>query len=329
MRITRKLFGLGVAVMMQAMLPFAALAHQSHGKYRIDTSSFWFTDSSGQPMAAIVYYPYRMNEHDALPGGEAYPAVMFMQGGNVDAARYAWLQELAAEGYIVVLPDKYPVTGPKLNGEEGVNTNTKLTNVGVLDAAVVQLHEWAADPYSPIHGRFDGQVAVAGHSWGGVVAILAVDEQRCVADTGAALAQCPVGYVRHPSISAMWLLGGHLENPNGPEDPSPINKPADFPVYLVAGSHDELSTVEEVQTTYHRYQAPKTYYEIDGANHFGWVDYLHPEDNLEDEIPATLAPQKQKADTIDAVVFFMDCHLKNNRSSACSKVPQSVVLPPL
>jgi alpha-beta hydrolase superfamily lysophospholipase len=318
--------GAVLGLLLGAFALTSGLAHQNHGTYRADSTSYWFTDTSGQPMAAIVHYPFEKSHHQAIPAGQAFPAVVFMQGGNVDAARYAWLRALAEEGYIVVLPDKYPVTAPKLNGQNGLNTNTKLTTVDVLNSAVIGLHGWAASAASPIHGRFDGQVAVAGHSLGGVIAIYAVDQIRCVGDAGAFIALCPVGYQRHPSIKAMWLIGGHLENPNGPPDPSPINKPANFPIYLLAGSQDALSTPAEVKTTFRRYQEPKLYYELQGANHFGWVDYLHPEDDLADELPTWVHPQVQKASSIDAILAFMDCNLKGNLT-ACAAIPRTPVSP--
>lgn len=316
----------GLFGLLATLLFAPALAHQNHGTYRVDSTSFWFTDTSGQPMAAIVYYPYERSHHDALPAGQAFPAVVFMQGGNVDAARYGWLRALAEEGYIVVLPDKYPVTAPKLNGQAGLNTNTKLTTVDVLNGAVTGLHRWHASGTAAIHGRFDGRVVLAGHSLGGVIALYAVDQARCISDPGAAIAQCPVGYQRHPSIKALWLIGGHLENPNGPPDPTPIAKPANFPVYLVAGSLDGLSTPAEVQATFRRLAEPRLYYELPAANHFGWVDYLHPEDDLADELPTTLHPQDQKAATVDAILYFMDCNLKGN-ATACAAIPRTPVAP--
>lgn len=309
---------LALAVTLLALAP--ALAHAT-GKYRSGITSVWFADAAGTPMAAIVYRPTAKANGAAL-GNEQFPAVVFMQGGNVDAGRYGWLQGLAEYGYIVVLPDKYPIAAPKLNGQNGINTNTKLTTVDVLDRAVKRLHAWSAEPSSPVFGRFDGQVAVAGHSLGGVVAITAVSE-ACASAAGV-IAQCPPLYVRDPSIVAMWLIGGHFENPYGPPDLTPIAKPAGFPVYLIAGTRDGASTVAEVRATYARLLGPKSYYELAGANHFQWTEYLHPEDDLRTDLTATIAATTQQAATIDAARKFLDCHLRND-SRSCGLVPVTLV----
>jgi alpha-beta hydrolase superfamily lysophospholipase len=275
-------------------------------------------------MAAIVHYPAAKANGAALTT-QRFPAVVFIQGANVDAGRYAWLGELAQYGYIVVLPDKYPVAAARLNGETGINTNTKLPTVDLLDHAVKRLHAWAATPQSAVAGRFDGRVVLAGHSLGGVVAITALDPAACLTP-GGAIAACPPLYVTHPSIVALWLIGGHFENPYGPADVTPIGKPAGLPVYLVAGANDGLSTPAEVQATWRRYAPPKRYYELPGANHFNWTAYLHPEDDLRSEVAADVTPVAQQAATVQAVRRFMDCELVID-VTACSSIPTTPVLP--
>jgi alpha-beta hydrolase superfamily lysophospholipase len=314
---------LSLALLIAGFHAVSTHAHTS-SKFRSGVTSFWFADSSGTPMAAIVYHPSVRANGQPLTS-EMFPAVVFMQGGNVDANRYAWLQGLAEHGYVIVLPDKYPVAAAKLNGQPGTNTNTKLTTVDVLDHAVKRLPIWATDAASPIFGRFDGRVVVAGHSLGGVVAITAVDEAACLTAAGA-IAQCPVPYIRDPSIVAMWLIGGHFENPNGPPDSSPIHKPPGFPIYLIAGSRDGASTPTEVQTTFRRYGGPKIYYELPGANHFNWTEYLHPEDDLRTDLAATITRPAQQSETIQAVRRFLDCHLANN-TQACALIPATPVAP--
>lgn len=304
---------------------FAAGAAQAAQGYQTDVTSFWVSDSSGTPMAAIVYYPWKQHNGQPIPEGTQFPATVFMQGGNTDAYRYTWLRELAAYGYIVVLPDKYPVVAAKLNGENGLNTNTKLTTVDLLDASVKRLHEWAAEPESEIAGRFDGQVSIAGHSLGAVIGIVALDPQRCIEDpASAAIAMCPPGYSLHPSIGSMWMIGGSHEAPNGPPDPSELRKPNGFPVYMINGTRDGLNTTAEGHTSFKRFRAPKIFFDIEGANHFGWGDYLHPEDNLRAEVPATIHPQEQQAISLNAIRLFLDCNHKGDLA-ACGTIPSTPV----
>lgn len=292
--------------------------------YQTDVTSFWFTDSSDTPMAAIVYYPWKQANGKPIPPATQFPATVFMQGGNTDAGRYTWLRELAADGYIVVIPDKYPVPAAKLNGENGINTNTKLTTVDVLDSAVKRLHDWVTEADSELFGRFDGQVSVAGHSLGAVVAIVAVDQTLCLDPVTQAIAQCPVPYVRHPSIKSMWMIGGSNESPNGPPSTTMINKPNGFPIYMINGERDCLTTTLEGNRTFNRYRSPKIFYDIPGANHFGWGDYLHPEDNLRNEIPATIHPQEQQAESLFAIRSFLDCNHKGDLA-ACGVIPSTPV----
>jgi alpha-beta hydrolase superfamily lysophospholipase len=197
--------------------------------------------------------------------------------------------------------------------------------VDLLDHAVKRLHAWAATPGSAVAGRFDGRVVLAGHSLGGVVAITALDPAACLT-MGGAIAQCPPLYVTDPSIVALWLIGGHFENPYGPPDITPIGKPVGLPVYLIAGANDGLSTPAEVQATWRRYAAPKRYYELAGANHFNWTEYLHPEDDLRNETSAGVTPVAQQAATVQAVRKFMDCELGIDRTM-CGGVPTTPVLP--
>jgi hypothetical protein len=73
-------------------------------RYQARVTSYDFADSSGTPMAAIVHYPAMKSNGGALTT-QKFPALVFMQGANVDAGRYGWLGDLAQYGYIVVLPD--------------------------------------------------------------------------------------------------------------------------------------------------------------------------------------------------------------------------------
>lgn len=295
----------------------AAAAPAAQFPYRTGQSSYAFTDSAGITMPAIIYHPSARQSGQPLDPSMRFPAVVFLQGANVDAARYSWLQSLAAHGYIVVLPDKYPVPGPRFNGEDGINPNTKLTSVDVLVGAIAGLRRHALQPASPIGGRFDGRIVLAGHSLGGYAAIIGLDESRCPVEP---LALCPPLYQRDPALVAMWLLGGHREG-NGDVDPTgTLSKPPGFPIYLIAGERDNIASVAEVSATYARYEFPKRYWVQPGANHFGWTAYLSPEDNLRDEIPATLAPADQQAQVVDAVRRFLACELHGD-SKACGSVP--------
>ncbi|MBT8422814.1 MAG: hypothetical protein HKN56_02325 [Gammaproteobacteria bacterium] len=291
------------------------------GEYAVGTTQYFFNDSTDTPMPAIVYYPKALADMSEIPAGVTFPATIFMQGGNVDGARYSWLEELATHGYIVVIPDINPVPTPNTDGS-GTNPNTKLTSVDVLDRTVVNLHDFAIAPGSEIEGRFDGQIAISGHSLGAVMAIMSVDEQACLEASGA-IGRCPPLYMRHPSIVALWMIGGHFENPNGPPDTRPINKPVDFPIYTISGSEDGHSTRDEILTTYNRYEEPKIFYEIAGANHLNWTDYLHPQDDIAKDLPATIEKEVQLVTTLGAVRSFLDCELKADQD-ACSAIPSSI-----
>ena len=112
--------------------------------------------------------PFRVAYPDA-PG--RYPVVVFSHGAFCAPQNYAVItDEWAAHGYVVVLPD-HP---DSLNSQPPLRPdqmgNLTATRVGDLDALLGNLDEVAR--LAGIPGRLDtGRLAVAGHSYGTVIAM--------------------------------------------------------------------------------------------------------------------------------------------------------------
>lgn len=98
-----------------------------------------------------AYFPAT---EDGAPSGAALPALVYLQGGAVDPARYGWQGvELARRGVVVVMP-RHPLDLAFFGIDFGARAREGLLSSALLGPAV------------------DGaRVAVAGHSLGGVVAM--------------------------------------------------------------------------------------------------------------------------------------------------------------
>jgi dienelactone hydrolase len=164
-------------------------------------------------------------DDDGLPRkGAPFPALVFVQGGAVDASRYDWLAErLARRGYVVALPRH--------------SLELAILETGNAAAAL----ELLTGNFPPrlLSGLVNqNRVAVGGHSLGGVIAVKAAlekgfaavvleaslpdsaDDQRLpalgvpslslagAADCSAERAEVEAGWAKLPSPTALVVLPG-------------------------------------------------------------------------------------------------------------------------
>jgi pimeloyl-ACP methyl ester carboxylesterase len=129
-----------------------------------------------------------------------------------------------AAGLVVVIPDKYPTAGSQCNGGTGINDDTTVTNVDVMNG---------------------------------------VDLVRCPVEP---LTLCSVGYRLGPRVVAMWMIGGHREGSGDVGPSGMLQKPAEFPLHVIAGERDGIATPGEVTASHRRYAFPKRYFLLPGAN---------------------------------------------------------------
>ncbi len=282
--------------------------------YQTSASTTTFFATLQPFVSARLYYPSAQADGSPLNPTDQFPVVVFMQGANVVAERYEWLGAIAAAGYIVIIPDKPAIP----------NVPT-LTTVDILDSAIQHIKALDEQAGSGIFGRYSQQTIIAGHSFGGFVSIVAAQTAGCQEHIQDILALCPPFYELDPTVKGMWLIGGHRQT-SDPNPTSPTTKPDDFPIYLIAGEQDGLSTRADVIATFDRYVQPKFYYEMAGANHFQWTSYLEEGDRIEEDGVATISAETQQAQSVNITVQFMDCVLEINLA-ACAEFPTTSTLP--
>jgi dipeptidyl aminopeptidase/acylaminoacyl peptidase len=111
-----------------------------------------------------------------VPDGPGpFPVFEFSHGHNGSGAIYApFFEEIAAAGYIVVLP-----TFPLSKGPGGL-IGDYVNQPGDVYFAVDAVIRMGKDPKDPLHGRVDaGRIALGGHSLGAITTIGAVYNSCC------------------------------------------------------------------------------------------------------------------------------------------------------
>jgi predicted dienelactone hydrolase len=182
-------------------------------------------------------------EYPALADGRLdrarapYPAVVFVQGGLVEAARYGWMaRHLASRGYVVLRP--HHALGLAIFETDNANI------------AITSLRRAAADSSTDatLAGAVDarGPVAYMGHSLGGVVAV------RQWIDSDA---------------TAVVMLASY------PADGDPVMCRAGSPVLSLLGANDtRKSPLANYEAGFRTFAEPRWMGLIAGMNHYAWCD---------------------------------------------------------
>jgi hypothetical protein len=215
-----------------------------------------------------LFYPAEVDASFAY--GEApYPVVILLQGGYVPVADYYYLAErLAGWGYVVALP-QYP---------DDLAANAPLRasiTLSYLDRSNGSATFWK--------GGLDlDQVAVGGHSLGGVMADFALSD---------------------PRFNALILLASYPGDDDG----------ASFPGYVidVGGTYDCAATVGEVETGYYTYGLPRGLALIDGMTHYQFT--ASDEEDAVD-CPPGISLDDAHAHLSGVLVPFLEYWLKGDSS---------------
>jgi dienelactone hydrolase len=169
---------------------------------------------------------------DGQPRPGPWPAVVFIQGGLVDAARYAWQGEaLAKAGYVVALP-RHQLDLAFFAIDNGAQARGLLVR---------------PPPGSVLDGLVDAsRIAVAGHSLGGVVA------------TKLALQ----GGFNALALEASYPDGADLA----------ALKAFTTPSVSIAGASDCTAPLEKVRSGWDALPAPTALTVLSGVTHFQFTD---------------------------------------------------------
>lgn len=208
----------------------------------------------------------------ALPA----PAVVFVQGGSVDAARYHWLlAHLATRGYVGVLAD-HPRDLAFFQPDDSVYALERLEALAAQDGAWQGL-------IAP-----EGPAAVAGHSLGAVVA--------------AGL------WADDPRFDGLAMLAGY---PAGSVD---VAARAGSPALAIAGQTDEKATVETVETENARFEDPFWLAVVQGLNHYAWTDEASDRD-LSGDGPLDGTLDELRAHALGVLDPFLDAALRDDAAA--------------
>jgi dienelactone hydrolase len=207
----------------------------------------------------------------AAAGNTVAPAVILLQGARVDKEQYAaYARHIATAGFHVVVPnhvrkvDWYPQ--PSFYTIEEVAADTFNT-----------IKSENENSGSPLYHRVDlGRFATVGHSFGGVVGLLAADGGSCAPPL------CLSSFTRPKELKAVLVLATTTFYNN---QFMPINN-SGVAIGLIAGELDSLSPQAAVLGSYERMLSPRAYFAVKGVNHYGMTKDNPPAD-------AKLDPERQ------------------------------------
>ena len=237
---------------------------------------------------------------------DAFPLVVFLQGGLVDKSLYSnYAKLLAAEGYVVVIPNHLtqmdPFAPPRLFASQWT-ANDVLADVEVRDQ----------DPDSPLYHIVNtDRAGISGHSNGGAAAMFVTADSTC---------QPPFCfgpyYTKPDAFQAAAVLGTHtvpIYGPppmNGPLEPLDVDNV--IPLVILQGSLDDM---EHVCATWPLIEDEKDLVVLEGVNHWGVTNIQNPPTNTPDEYEQTVSQawSNRKLAKWTAVVF--DAYLKDRRGA--------------
>ncbi len=206
-----------------------------------------------------IYFPLTNSRRQLR---QRFPMALVLTGALVDKQFYSvYAETIARYGFIVVVPNRIKAF-PSLDFE-GSFPDTNL----IRDAFTLLKVE-AVRPGSPVNGIVDTRIlTLLGHSFGGAVGLsaLAGECQFFLCEGTLDLPKAVAGGAFF-GTNRTQFDGSVLETPNH-----------DFPIAMVAGSLDGVSTPDETIETYNLIQnPPKALIVVEGANHFGITDINNP-----------------------------------------------------
>ncbi len=237
----------------------------ARGNRNIGTDIFYPADTSGA------------NVPVAAPPVGGFPVIAFGHGFTIGSNLYSFVEELAADGYIVVLPAT----------ETGFAPNH--TNFGEDLAFLVNaLKAAGATPASFLYGAVAARGAVGGHSMGGGASFLGAQ-----GDAG---------------VDAVFGFASANTNPSAIAAAANVT----VPTLLLAAGNDCVAPPSSHQIPIYDASASacRAYVEIDGASHCQFNDYSLTCD-IGEFCSASISRASQFALTTSVLLPWLDAVLKN------------------
>lgn len=211
------------------------------------------------------------------PGKNVAPAVILLQGARVDKGQYsAYAQRVAMAGFNVVVP----------NHVRKVDWHPQPSFFTIEEVATDifnKLKDENENSASPLYHRVNlDRFAAIGHSFGGVVGLLAADGRSCAPPF------CLSSFKRPKELKAVLVLATTTLYKN---QFMPVNN-SGVSIGLIAGELDSMSPQAAVLGSYERMLPPKAYFAVKGINHYGMTQDNPPANANPDPTPQTL-PQDE------------------------------------
>lgn len=223
---------------------------------------------------ADVYFP-KLDRHDSpIRDEKEFPLALVLQGALVDKEFYStYAETIARYGFVVVVPNRTKLF-PALN-LEGFFPDTSLIRDTLTQ---MEIENTRLD--APVKDLIDTETMVLlGHSFGGAVGLSAL-----AGECQPFLCQEPLDLPE--AVQGGAFYGTNRAQFNGTILPTPNHG---FPIAIVAGSLDGVSTLEETITTYDLIRnSPKTLVVVKGSNHYGITTINNPPGSSPDPTDPTL-----------------------------------------
>ncbi len=250
----------------------------------------WEVRTNGTDLVPVtVFFPAT---DEGFANGTNLPALVYVQGGAVNPARYAWQGiELAKRGYVVAMP-RHPLDLAFFAADFGQTARRVLVSpqtAGVF--TTMSVLEGVVDP---------GRIAVAGHSLGGVVTMK------------LALA----GGFQAAVVQASY---------SDPADDGKLPALA-IPTMYLAGQSDCMAKEQQVRAGWAKVSSPTALVVLEGVTHFQFSD-SDAEDVKRSCIPVTSLDDAHGR-ILDAMTGFLGAALASPPAvgeSQLRTIPSAIV----
>ncbi len=212
---------------------------------------------------------------------DEFPMVVLLPGGNTDKSLYSdYARELAKHGYVVAVANHLRPVGPP-GTPPGL-----FSTVNSMVSTMQLLQQLDANPSSELYQIVDEEnLAIQGHSYGGGVALYAVEgscgPMNVFCDSMGPMV--PVPYARPPElkVAILWASSAYSRG----FGPVPIlldPETSAVPVAIFSGGNDQGSPVEDALDTYPLLDGTKAVLEFEGMTHYGICNMEDPPGNTPD-----------------------------------------------
>lgn len=243
-----------------------------------------------------VYYPQ--------DGSVSLPVLVLFQGGNVHSSFYSkYAARLASAGYTVFVGNRCDL----FIFQYFIYPPASLGNI-----ALSMADSQNSNSSSVLYKRLDtGKIGFLGHSLGGVVGLYAMNNI-------CEFPFCTSGYQFLSQVKAGIFYGSGLGSSFSSSRFYTINGKG-LPTGYIQGSKDGANKPETGSASCKNAIAPKVYFSVEGANHYGVTDQNNPYGANAESSSALLSQSESTAKIAEASLVFLDAYIKGN-GAALAKI---------